>query len=486
MSDSESDLPLRTVHTVIRVRRAATRTILPLVIVRKKGDAPRIHWQFLEYALELQDRGAAEQTLDESARVFGMMVDYHEIMLRDPVINEHDLASFLGRFLQTRYRGAAHFVGADAGGIEWKPVRWTTVKHDMRRALGFFEFCVRRYGHYPAFRERSLPAPKGIASEIQRKLAQSQRDFLFHLHSQRDERRDAVPGTPAIPEVAVPGERRRPAGRITASNRGYFPEDRVEELIERTPNIVHRMIWIAAAFGGPRISEQLNLWVDDVLPGATRPRLFPDSPTTSECVIVLADPAEATYTGSLTNFTRSRLQILAVQNRTPRNVLHRRHPEFAGWKGVSEENEEYGISQVYWIDRRWAAEYFRLYRDLLEFRAAIPSQNKHPWLYINIGRGSNAGARYGAPLTMSNVRKAFEAACERIGLTPYRGNASLHKLRSLYRRLALNAGLTDQSIQHMMHHKSHTSQEAYGRARASQIFAALDRQTGRRLTGVQS
>ncbi len=461
----------KAVHAIFWVSRLATGTLVPVVAIADADGGSAVAWEILEYTLRLQDEGASSQVLGRAARVYGMMADYHAVQLGNPVSTIDDLVAFLGRFLKARYRGleAPGSEEEQSVRLEWRPVRWQTMKEDMRAALGFFRHCVETYGHYPAFQARPIAAARGLSSRVARNLGMSKRDFMAHLAHRRQDDGSAA----RQEEIHVPGERRRHGRLRSSDNQNYFPADRVEELIRATPNIVHRMFWIAAAFGSPRACEQLNLWVEDVLPGSMRPRLFSDSPATAECLLVLADPAESTFTGSLTDHIQSRLQVLSKRGLIPRNKHHEKHGLYAGWKGVVPENTSLLVSQVYWLSPAWAAEYFRLYRELLDLRSAIPKDRSHPWLYINIGHGSDPGMGFGEPLRMSNIRKAFEAACVRIGLTPYRGNASLHKLRSLFRRLALNAGLSEEDIQHMLHHMSRGSQRAYGRADASDLFNAL-------------
>ncbi len=469
MLDGQDPSP-RVAHAILRVRRKSTGLMVPVVVVGGERTAGSIALDALGCVLALQDEGASPQALDRVARVYGLMADFHAVELRQPVMTEADLRAFLGRFLKARYRGLQPTSeGDEEVGLRWRPIRWGTMKADMAAALRFFRYCVDLLGHYPAFVDRGPSLRPEFPGRVLNQLRQGKRDFLSHLADKRQ-------GTGrAAAVVPIPGHSRPPARPRGVNGSDYFPASHVEDFIRATPNLVRRMIWILAAYGGPRLSEQLNLWIDDVLPGTLRPRLFPDSPATAECLVVLAEPAESTYTGSLPEASASRLQHLHARNLKPRKLLDRRDGMFAGWKGVVPENDARVIAQIFWLSPTWAAEYYRLYAQLLDLRAASSRARSHPWLYVNVGRDRDAGTRYGDPMRMSNVRKGFEADCARVGLTPYKGGASIHRLRGLYRRMALDAGFSELDLQRMMHHASVGGQDPYGRPSASDVHSAIGR-----------
>ena len=121
-------------------------------------------------------------------------------------------------------------------------------------------------------------------------------------------------------------------------------------MILHTPSVVQRMIFIEAAYGGPRPSEQLNQWIDDVLPGTFRKALVPDDEPSDWPLVVLAHPWESNWTGRMGDGSTTRQELLWRQfGRYPRAVEEVGPAVFAGWKGMAIENEARLISQIYWI-----------------------------------------------------------------------------------------------------------------------------------------
>lgn len=259
-----------------------------------------------------------------------------------------------------------------------------------------------------------------------------------------------------------------------------FPLERLGDLIANEPSVVKRMIFIELAFGGPRISEALNHFVTDVLPGTHRPKLFPDDRPTDLPLVVLADPVASVFTDTLQFSTEDRRQYLRRRfDMLPRPDRPRRgDPLHAGWKGMLYDNTNLLVSQVYWSHPEWARTYWRLYGELLEIRRSVPKgvRESHPYLYIN---DSPHRPEFGQPVKIHAIEKAFVRACERIGLEPYRGKISLHGLRHAYKRQLRMLGLKSSTRQRCMHHVSPDSQDIYDKAAAADINAALQAVRGR-------
>ncbi len=235
------------------------------------------------------------------------------------------------------------------------------------------------------------------------------------------------------------------------------------------------MLWIELAFGGVRLSEALNHFVDDVLPGGLRSTLFPNDVASELPLVVLADPIGSSFVGSLeTSSVEDRRQYLRRRfGLIPRPLRPRRgDPLHAGWKGMAHDDAGLMISQVYWSHPGWAREFWRLHRELLESRQAIPApvRRSHPYLYI-IDRP--ARSNFGEPLKVHTVEKAFARACERIGLQPYRSKASPHGLRHAYRRQLRLLGIPPRHVQRCMHHASPDAQDLYDGPTAAEVGSAL-------------
>ncbi|MFC7688700.1 hypothetical protein ACFQY5_02695 [Paeniroseomonas aquatica] len=141
---------------------------------------------------------------------------------------------------------------------------------------------------------------------------------------------------------------------------------------------------MVGAFGGIRISEQLNTWQIDVLPGSYRKLAF-DYDEGAEILFLRADPVHSRYVGDLGKQGDTRKQYLHKQyNLLPRNALGRRDPLYAGWKGTLSINSDFRISEVFWIDRQAAALFAECAREIREFHRLHKSSERHPYLYVNM------------------------------------------------------------------------------------------------------
>ena len=84
------------------------------------------------------------------------------------------------------------------------------------------------------------------------------------------------------------------------------------------------------------------------------------------------------------------------------------------------------------------------------------AHDQHPFAWINAER--NAGDMY----TIKMFGRSYEAAIERIGMTPSKGlGTTLHGGRHAYGKRAEQMGLGMKVIQHLMHHGSPLSQDVY-------------------------
>jgi hypothetical protein len=238
------------------------------------------------------------------------------------------------------------------------------------------------------------------------------------------------------------------------------------DVIDAEGNPVFKMAWLLGFWGGPRISEQLNMWRCDVLPGDLRQLLFNRDMFRETPLIVLANPWESTYCGILGDQTTTRRVHLArCFNAHPRpdlRLIHggERRALWAGWKGMLETNEARHISQVVWADQEAAREYLAMYEIILDRQFDLGVERSHPYLLVNLDRRHPDEA--GTPLKLSNIAKAWERAVTRVGLKPYRFGASIHGMRHFYKSYIEELGLKKKVIQLMMHHRSIDSQDVYG------------------------
>jgi hypothetical protein len=379
------------------------------------------------------------------------------------------LPDMLRRFLVARYEGTVCSDGSDVTGLRWLPVKAATVETDRRNLNKLSDFAATELGYFALNDEIRVNnfGPDGLTHRACTAVLGPRRavGLLAHLAHLRHPRSPRTVG-----KVATG---RRPAWE--ASDSQCFPLHRLTDLISAEHSVAKRMLWIELAFGGVRLSEALNHFVDDVLPGKFRPMLFPGDVVSELPLVVLADPVSSTFIGSL--------ELSSVEDR--RQYLHRRYsltprplrprrgdPLHVGWKGMAHDDHNLMISQVYWSHRGWAGEYWRLYRKLLEIRSVVPSgvRDSHPYLYI-VDQASRSN--FGTPLKVHTAEKAFARLCTRIGLRPYRAKASPHGLRHAYRRQLRLLGIAPRHVQRCMHHATPDAQDLYDRASASDINTAL-------------
>jgi hypothetical protein len=221
-----------------------------------------------------------------------------------------------------------------------------------------------------------------------------------------------------------------------------------------------------AAFGGPRISEILNLWRCDVLPGRFRPTLFPDDKVSEVPLVVLAHPTQSLYVGHTVHDGRDRLQHLHESYGLKPRYVQEANSLKAGWKGMLFDNDALLISQVFWSDRTWARVFYELFQQLRDHvLPTVPDvvRKGHPNLIIN---DSPSRREFGQPMKMSNFRKAYDRACRRIGVDANRFHNGVHGLRHLYKANLERLGLKPEEIRKAMHHISLASQQEYGQSAA--------------------
>ena len=447
--------------------------ILPVLMVDDLGGHPRMHGEAVDFARSLMRKGLSLSRVRSAMHTIGLLNDHLVHCERDTVRPE-DLPGVVHRFLVNRIRGTVEEDGSDPTGLFWGKVRWSAVKRDRSHLRAYSDFCSRHYEYFPLVPKcdpvgltRDGLVIRAIEAEFGKRRSEMGRsDLLAHLERKRRPR--------AVSGVGVPMPSLRLRGR--PGNRAHVPLEKIPELIMRTPSVVQRMIFIEAAYGGPRPAEQLNQWIDDVLPGTFRTALFPDDEPSDWPLVVLAHPTESTWIGKHADGSTTREEhLLRRYGRQPRSRDEVRGAVRAGWKGIAIENEQRLISQVYWISDFWAKQYYAHYRYLMEaIRPRIPAsvRNSHPYLYIN---DSPKTEYFGQPMKMSNLKAATERAFKRVGLDPYRHGNNLYGFRHAYMKMCRMLGLDPEMRQQVMRHLSIESHDAYGQWNPGEINANLRR-----------
>lgn len=452
-------------HVIIEI--STPEGVLPFLII----DTPNGGSIMLEQVALVRRRaeqGYSPSQLNKLTESIGRFYDWIQLTERDPITTPDDLPPVIKRFLTARDKGTVLTDGTDPTGLLWRPVKSQTVETDRRNLNQLSDFVATDLGYFPLNPDIRVDGYKqgGTGYKNTQFLLSARRqqlDMFGYLAPLRSPKRKRAVG----PSGAHPRIQREDSGHA-------FPLDRLGDLITSERSIVKRMIYIELAFGGARISEALNHFVTDVLPGSRRKALFPDDNLSDLPLLVLADPIESIYTDSLAFSTEDRRQYLMRRfGIPPRPSRPSRHDSLhAGWKGMLYDNDNILISQIYWSHPEWARTYWELYKELLEIRRSIPKKTResHPYLYVN---DYCSRAEFGLPVKIHTIEKAFVRACKRIGLKPYRSKVSLHGLRHAYKQQLKLQGQPPEIIQRCMHHISIDSQAAYSKASASDINTAL-------------
>ncbi len=450
--------------------------ILPMLIVDDLDGRPQLVVEAADFARSLMRKGLSLSRVRSAVHTIGLLHD-HLLHCEADRVRPEDLPGVVQRFLVNRLRGTIDKDGSDPSGLYWSKVRWAAVKRDRSHLRAYSDFCARHYRHFPLIPKcepvsfvLNDAAFKSLGDEFTKRRSEiangGRSELLAHL----------VPRRRANPVLGVGV--RAPSLRLRGNraNHQHVPLEKIPEFILRTPSVVQRMIFIQAAYGGPRPAEQLNQWTDDILPGTFRKALFPDDEPSDWPLVVLAHPTESNWTGRISDGSMTRQEFLWQRyGLLPRAIEEVGPSTYAGWKGMAIENEERVISQVYWISDFWAKQFYAHYEYLLKvIRPKIPVsiRRSHPYLYIN---DSPKTPFYGHAMKMSNLKKATERAFARVGLEPYQFSNSIYGLRHSYMKMCRMLGLDPEERQQVMRHLCIESHEAYGQWTSGELNANLRR-----------
>lgn len=366
-----------------------------------------------------------------------------------PSLDERGFRSFINDYFVKRSNGDPKQC--------WNPLGRRALESELRNLAAFSEFCELHYGYLPLTKRISvpLPTPERHRGSFWRLLQSNEREFLSHLAVRRDRPSHFV---------RLPGRRSKGGG---AESLAGMTAEFMWQVIEAERNLTFKALWLLGCFGGPRLSESLNLWVCDVLPGMTRTHLFPGDIFVDFPLVVIADPWASRWVGKLGDNRLTRSEFLNARfGMVPRPLMAESDAgEFrgraAGYKGTRPTNREGEMRQVFWVDEHAARMFEAVVIEVLAIRNRMPKSHTHPFLFVNTD--PRKPALQGQMLSLSNVRKAFERAIRRVGETPYRFKQTPHGMRHLYKDIAKRVcGGDEGAVQICMGHYSRDSQDMYG------------------------
>lgn len=464
----------RSHHAIALVRSNGPKGVSPILLVDDGSGSPMVLRELLALSTNLLNNGTTLAHVRALNATIGRLADLHGRTWRNTAMGAENLMNLSCYYAHLRFNG----VGQDSLlGLDWKPVKWVTLQADLAHIARYSSWC-EKYGHLPLLPTRPIsPDTEAIAALA----GLAEKDFFRHLSARR------VHWAQLAGTSAIDTPRRRVPTRRSHEGAG-LSEEAVHELIEAERHPVYRALWIMGAWGGVRMSEQLNMWVCDVAPAALRPKLFPGDADETSVLAILADPSESTWCGTLADSRTTRRQFLLKRyGLPPRPDLFRSRISNngqmgrAGFKGMWLSQQDRLISQVYWLNPEMAAEYERAIAELLDERRGIGAIARHPYLFVATDR--RRPENLGNPLEMSSIDRAWERACRRIGQDPYKNSFSKHQLRHFYKSYAeYSCGLSRGDIKILLHHKSEQSQDEYGNLRNDKFRDSLNAGMKRAIT----
>ncbi|WP_158703102.1 hypothetical protein [Allosphingosinicella vermicomposti] len=449
-------------HVVQRVPLAKGLGICPVLFVEDARGMVAIHRGALKWArsrfLERNQKGVVDDL-----RILGRLHDFRRIAWRDDPLPTDDRSTFIGSYLDARYHGTTSNPAWRA--LAWQPVSYTSVRAEFRSIARYLEFLYKTDAWADeGFLTRDIA--ELFYNQIKVASSATNSGFFSHLAASRA-RWNALYGTGyAMPDLGVRDE----AGTgSTLSLDRTIELTEAELIIEKEPNPVYRAIWTLGAFGGPRISEMLHMWQCDVLPASTFEHLT--GANRGQLFVVIAHPSESTYTGDFSRKGPTRLRYLHDKyGLRPRN--HQHGYRKVGWKNPLMMDRKMLFSEVFWSDYRQAHAFAECYAELRHFHSKHNTSRYHPYLFVNLNRGSG----FGEPIAYTKAREAFVRACTRVGLEPSISGRRIHGLRHAYKRQLDDLELPKQFIQIALRHRSEASQEDYGKT-ARAVHELLSKKT---------
>lgn len=366
-----------------------------------------------------------------------------------PTLDQKAFRNFIFEYFQVRSKGNSD--------LSWRPLSKGSMETELRNLVLFSDFCELEFGYLPIICESGLRLPPRSNDQrsFWRLMAMNETDFFSHLAARRPKGEKSP---------ILPGRRNHKGGG--AGFRG-MTEDLVREIILTENNRTYKAIWLLGFYGGPRLSEQLNLWVCDVLPGSWREHMFPGDAFTDLPLVTIANPWYSKWCGKIGELKSTRREFLAKNyGLNPRPMMAETsggelRGKAAGFKGTRPTNNEGLMRQVLWTSIDAALEFEQEVIAVLETRRSLPKARLHPFLFVNTDR--RKPEFLGDMITMSNITGAFERAVVRIGEKPYRFRQSPHGMRHFYADMARSLlDGEESSIQICLGHRSRSSQDAYG------------------------
>jgi len=437
----------------------------PVLAVRTSAGEVLVPHSTLSWARHLTQQNRSPESVLQDLHTIGRFAEYVDRVHGSDELDPDTLT--LAIYAYVAYRAGNRLPGdPDCEALpNWPPVSESKAWNEYRALARFFSYSGASdikvdiaHGVMPTKRFYDAAAAYKVAGS---------RDFFVHLAPQRERWRRMMVDSDLVDlreQLTIRPRNPTPTALTTTMSR-----EEVEAIIRAERSPMFKALWILLAFGGCRISEALNLWQIDVMPGSWS-RHFGDLDASGQPFVLLADPAEGRFVGDIGNARTTRQDYLKDKyGRAPRSKLPSKHPERAGWKSMLVLSSEWNASWIYWIDGPTADAFSQLAVEIRAFHRRYKTSERHPYFFANMTRADSLGGL----LKYRSAAKAFERACLRAGLDPHRFHRNIHGFRHFYKWYAeRELKLSPEIRQIMLHHRSIDSQVDYGR-KAADVAEAL-------------
>ncbi len=408
---------------------------------------------YLEYLIV--HRNKSESWKDRSVYAVRLLVDYtkqNEACFE----NSYDL---FREFANSLYTGTVAENSEDPSGLRWKPRSVKDANFLINLVTDYTDWLAaqnedKKFKINPEVKPKSYEEWMSLAAFYHKK----RRAFLSHLWASKP--------APSSFRNVMP---RRVSKSGGIESKKSFPEGRIDDLLWNgfvrygfeASNVVYErldlknvLITMLMHFGGLRISECFQLWLEDIMP-------FDDGDGGNITALVkVFHPDRGRSQGSA-----SRREVLLQQyGLKPRFEYPKSHTLHAGWKDPKLDDEDKHYLKVWWFPQSAGETFYELWKLYLQYQRS-PNDGKHPYAFTS---------RTGAPFSVKGYNQSLKRAVERIGL-PFAKEAgtTAHAHRHSYGQALADAKSSSLIIKNALHHKSIESQEVYTGLSDKQMRAHL-------------
>lgn len=429
-----------------KVRLDNTGVVQELPVILTEGGVLKSHLQYLAHY-----RSRSKSWADRSAFAVGLLLEFWEAN-QDAVI---DPKRMFREFALSLYTGTVGEDGNDPSNLRWVPRK----EADARQLIGHItHYCdwLAEINEDEGFRinPKVRPDSAGERMNVAAHYHRKRNAFLSHLFAKK----------------SVNHQRNVQLRRAqTIHNQEivkFFPEGRMGDLLSEgfvrrgysgAPDIAERLnlrdvlITMLMFYGGIRISECFQIWLNDI------------TVVDGHCIVKVHHPSQGLAPDGISprvGYLKEHYGLL------PRDQYPKNHRLHAGWKDPALASRSGKYFVVNWFPLEAGDRFRSLWSLYLKTQFEPPKfGDKHPYAFT-----TQTGSIYTIKAYTANRKRAVE----RIGLKfSKEAGTTAHADRHSYGQALANAGVRPEIIQKAMHHKSPDSQAVYTEPTEKEIRRAF-------------